>query len=285
MNNCSKVNAIKIKECLFDFSKPRVMGIVNVTPDSFYSGSRTPVAEAISDRVHGMVQSGVDIFDVGAYSTRPGALEVSDEEEMKRLETALKIIRKNYPDIPTSVDTFRANVAKRCVQDWEVDIINDISGGIADDKMFETVANLNVPYILMHMRGTPQTMSRLCDYNDVTAEVIADLASKLAQLQKDGVSDVIIDPGFGFAKNLEQNYVLLREMKEFKKLGCPILAGLSRKSMIYKALGNTPEQALTGTIALNTIALLNGADILRVHDVEEAKQVVELVQFYENSKG
>lgn len=258
--------------------RPWVMGIVNVTPDSFFAGSRTPYMDGLRKRVGAMADAGVDIIDVGGYSTRPGAAEISPEEEWERLAPALEAIRTEWPDIPVSVDTFRASVARNAVEQWGVEIINDISGGDLDPEMFETVAELKVAYVLMHMRGTPGTMQSLTDYRDITAEVLEDLARKDAQLREAGVADVIIDPGFGFAKNITQNYELLRNLEAFKSLGRPLLVGMSRKSMIWRPLEITPADSLPGTIALHTAAILKGADIVRVHDVAEAVQMRDVVQ-------
>jgi len=270
--------AIKIQNRLMDFDTAKVMGIINITPDSFYPGSRTQDAEAIYDRVALMLDEGVDILDLGGYSTRPGAPDVSADEELYRLQTALEVIRTGWPEIPISIDTFRSRVARECITQWHADIINDISGGTADAGMFDTVAETGAAYVLMHTRGTPQTMQSLTDYADVTADVISNLAHKLAKLRGLGVADVIIDPGFGFAKTVEQNYEMLSRLQEFKILGCPVLAGISRKSMITRVLGNTSAEALNGTTVLNTIALLNGADILRVHDVLQAREAVKLCE-------
>ncbi|MCM1152055.1 MAG: dihydropteroate synthase [Muribaculum sp.] len=259
------------------FDSPKVMGIVNVTPDSFFSGSRTPESGAIEARVVSMRENGADIIDLGGYSSRPGADEVSPDEEYRRLATGLEAIRKVWPEAPVSVDTFRADVARKCITEWDVDIINDISGGSLDPEMWPVVADLKAAYILMHMRGTPSTMQSLTDYADVTADVISDLAFKADKLHSMGVADVIIDPGFGFAKTTAQNLEMLARLSELKKMGMPILAGMSRKSMIWRALDITPEESLPGTIALDTVALLNGADIIRVHDVKEAVQTVRLL--------
>lgn len=280
--------SIRINGELRDFSAPWVMGIVNVTTDSFYSGSRTFDVQSLEARVRNIIACGADCFDVGGYSSRPGCEDISAAEEYSRLAVALECIRKIDESAVISVDTFRTDVARRCVEEWGVQIINDIGGGTLDEEMFPAVADLRVAYVLMHMRGTPLTMTRLTDYKDVTAEVITDLAFKLDKLHQLGVADVIIDPGFGFAKTIEQNYTLLRELGEFCKIGCPVLAGLSRKSMIYKLLndccgdlivgGCTPTESLNGTTALNMAALMNGADILRVHDVKEARECVALYE-------
>ena len=274
---------ISLKGKLYPFDRPKVMGIINTTPDSFFSGSRTPDTFSIEKRVEQMVEEGVDIFDLGGYSSRPGAEDIDPETEYARLVPALKAVKKIAPETPVSIDTFRASVARRCVEEWGADIINDISGGTLDPEMWATVAELNVPYILMHMRGTPADMQTHTDYKDVVADVLKDLAFKIAELRQLGVADIIVDPGFGFAKTVDQNFRLLNELKVFGELGCPILAGVSRKSMIWRPLGITPEESLNGTTSLNTIALLNGADILRVHDVKEARQCVELVELLKHS--
>lgn len=277
--------SINIKGKLHYFHNPWVMGIVNVTPDSFYADSRTFDSQSIYNRIANLIEQGADAIDIGGYSSRPGAADVSAQEEYSRLASALEIIRKHFPDTIVSIDTFRADVARKCVSDWQADIINDISGGIADPEMWNTVAELKVPYILMHMRGTPKTMQSLCDYSDVTADVIKDLAAKIDKMRQLGIADIIIDPGFGFAKTLEQNYTLMSELQEFKRLDMPLLVGISHKSMIYKALDIKPENALNGTTVLNTIALAKGADILRVHDVKEAKEAVKITKLInENSR-
>lgn len=263
---------------LMDFRSPKVMGIVNVTPDSFYGGSRVETAEAVRRRVAEMRRDGADIIDIGGFSSRPWASDVSPEEEYNRLAGGLEAVRIEWPEAIVSVDTFRAEVARRCVEEWNVAIVNDIGGGTLDPDMWNTVAELGVTYVLMHMRGTPATMTGLTDYGDVTAEVLSDLAFKLAELREAGVADVIIDPGFGFAKTVQQNYRLLADLREFRVLGAPLLAGLSRKTMIWKTLGVTADEARDGTIALDTVALMNGADILRVHDVRPAVETIKLLE-------
>ena len=270
--------SLNISGRLVEYVKPAVMGIVNVTPDSFYGGSRTFLAEQVRDRVKKLVEEGADFIDIGAYSSRSGANEVSPEEELRRIETGMEQIRKIAPEIPVSIDTFRADVARESVKNLSVNIINDISGGDLDAKMFATVAELKVPYILMHMRGTPANMQSLTDYGSegVTASVLRNLAEKVNRLALLGVNDIIIDPGFGFAKTLEQNYELLAEMEVFCSLECPVLVGVSRKSMITKYLGIASEEALNGTTVINTLALERGAAILRVHDVKEAVETVKL---------
>lgn len=269
--------SINIKGSLRHFHKPWVMGILNVTPDSFFAESRTIETDDIRRRVDDLISQGADIIDIGGYSSRPGAPEVSADEEYSRLARGLEAIRKYHPDTLISVDTFRADVARRCVSDWEADIINDISGGNLDAEMWPTVAELQVPYILMHMRGTPSSMQSLCDYNDVTADVIRDLAFKIDAMHQLGIADIIVDPGFGFAKDINQNYQLMAELAQFKQLNTPLLVGISRKSMIYRPLDITPQTAINGTTVLNTFALLHGANILRVHDVKEAVEAVKII--------
>ena len=268
---------LNIRGELMDLSIPKVMGIVNVTPDSFYSGSRTQSVFEIRGRIEQMIADGVDILDLGGYSSRPGADNVSGDEEYDRLARGLEVVKEVAPWIPVSIDTFRASVARRCVEEWNVDIINDIGGGTLDLEIQETVADLHVAYVLMHMRGTPSTMQSLTDYQDVTAEVIADLSKKVYHLRGLGVNDIIIDPGFGFAKTVAQNFQMLNELGEFCKMGMPVLVGISRKTMIWKTLGVTPEEALDGTVALDAIAIDRGANIIRVHDVRPAVQTVKLL--------
>lgn len=271
-----KHSTLNIKGELLSLEKPLVMGILNVTPDSFYEGSRKQTEDSIRKRIEAIISEGGDMIDVGGYSSRPDADDISAEEEMKRLETALKIISKDYPEAIVSVDTFRAEVARRCVEEFGVAIINDISGGDLDKDMFRTVAELHVPYILMHMRGTPKTMQQNTDYNNITADIMTDLSAKVERLRLMGMHDIILDPGFGFSKTMEQNYELMRHLKDFELFGLPLLVGISRKSMIYKLLGCTAEESLNGTSVLHTFALLNGANILRVHDVKEAVETVRI---------
>lgn len=271
---------LKLNQQLFDLSSPLIMGIINVTPDSFYKGSRFTTEKAILHAVDKILENGGSIIDIGGFSTRPSAEIISEEEEIYRLSKALEIILKKYPQTVISIDTFRAKVARCMVENFQVAMINDVSGGTLDDQMFETIADLKVAYVLMHMRGTPQTMQQLTDYEDVVTEVFQFLQKRLAQLRSLGVTDVIIDPGFGFAKTIQQNYQLLKKLSYFKELGAPILAGLSRKSMIYKLLNITPDEALTGTIAVNVLALIGGASILRVHDVKEAAQTIKIFNEY-----
>lgn len=267
---------LNLKGHLHKYDCPQVMGILNITPDSFYSGSRTMRDSEIASRIETMIVQGANFIDVGAYSSRPGAEDVSPEEEISRLRRGMAVLRKLAPDIPVSIDTFRADVARTAIEEMGADIINDISGGTLDKNMFSTVANLKVPYILMHMRGTPATMQQFTNYEDVTAEVIHDLSVKLRRLRLLGVADVIIDPGFGFSKTLEQNFELMRNLSEFSVLECPVLVGISRKSMITRSLGIETSEALAPTVALDAVALTKGAAFIRVHDVQEAVQTVSL---------
>ncbi|MDR2810757.1 MAG: dihydropteroate synthase [Tannerellaceae bacterium] len=278
--NCK---TIRIRGKLLPLHPPLVMGILNVTPDSFHAFSRRQTETEIHSRIEEILAEGGRIIDIGACSSRPGAAEVSEEEEMKRLASALRIVQTHYPDAIVSVDTFRADVARRSVEMYGASIINDISGGESDADMFLAVARLNVPYILMHMRGTPQTMQQFVTYDNLIVDIRTYFAEKVYKLQLLGVSDILLDPGFGFSKTTAQNFELLRRLDDFAVFGLPLLAGLSRKSMIYKHLHITPDDSLNGTTALNTLALLKGADILRVHDVKAAVEVVQLVHAYSNS--
>ena len=268
---------LNLRGRLVTIDRPWVMGIVNITPDSFYSGSRVTDEQTLITRVRQMLVEGADVLDIGACSTRPGSEQVSPQGEMERLQWALDIIRREAPDAIISVDTYRAGVARQCVEQWGVDIINDISGGTIDEAMFATVAELKVPYVLMHMRGTPDTMASMTDYNDVTADVLEWMARGIDELRQMGVADVIADPGFGFAKTMEQNYELLERLEVFHALDAPLLVGVSRKRMIYTPLECTADEALNGTTAINTIALERGAHILRVHDVKAAVEAVKIV--------
>ena len=258
---------------IIDLAAPKVMGIVNLTPDSFYEGSRKQSDREVLAIAEKMLNDGADFLDLGAYSTRPGAEDISADEELERLLPAIRNLNKEFPQAILSVDTFRANIAEKAI-DSGAHIINDISGGTLDDKMFETIGKLNVPYVLMHTKGSPKTMNQLNQYDNLTQEIVFYLSERVAQLKAFGVKDIIVDPGFGFAKNTDQNYQLLHQMQRLKIMGLPILAGLSRKSMIWKTLGITAGEALNGTTVLNTIALQNGASILRVHDVKEAKECI-----------
>ncbi|AIZ64903.1 dihydropteroate synthase [Hymenobacter sp. DG25B] len=262
---------------VLDLHRPQVMGILNLTPDSFFAGSRIGAADELLRRAEAMLTAGAAVLDLGGYSTRPGAAEVSEEEEKRRVLPALQALRQRFPEAFLSIDTFRASVAAEAVAAG-ADILNDISAGTLDADMIATAGRLNVPYVLMHMRGTPQDMAQHTEYaEDLVTELVRFFRDKLAALRAAGVVDVVLDPGFGFAKNAAQNHELLRRLDELRVLGLPILAGLSRKSMVFKPLGLTPDAALTGTVAVNTIALLNGARLLRVHDVAEAMQTIQLV--------
>lgn len=273
-------HTLRFNSRLTTLDRPLVMGILNITPDSFFAESRTSAtdAEQLRLRVRNMLDEGADIIDIGAYSTRPGADEVGADEEMRRLATALDIVRQEAPDAWLSVDTFRAEIAQNCVRDYGVNLINDISGGTLDRAMFHTVARLGVPYVLMHLQGTPRTMQLNPHYDDPVAEVIEWLARRAQRLRELGAHDIILDPGFGFGKTLEHNYALLDKLDYFHELELPLLVGVSRKSMIYRLLETDPDQALNGTTVVNTIALLKGAHILRVHDVRAAVEAVRIVE-------
>ena len=264
---------------LIDLSRPQVMGILNVTPDSFYDNSRCPDATTVAKRVTALISEGADMIDVGGYSSRPGCADVSVDEEKRRLAIGFEAIRQQCPEAIISVDTFRAEVARWSVEEWGVQIVNDISGGEMDDKMFDTVAQLKVPYVMMHMRGTPEAMmqEQYLHYDDITADVLQYFASKIDRLTLMGINDIIIDPGFGFSKTLDDNYRLMSHIDEFTRMGLPLLVGISRKSMIYKLLNTTPQESLNGTTALNVLALIGGANILRVHDVKAAVEAVKIV--------
>ncbi|MBP5420638.1 MAG: dihydropteroate synthase [Bacteroidales bacterium] len=270
---------LNINGTLRTFDKPQIMGILNLTPDSFFDGGKyIDNCDAIRSRIDKMLADGANIVDLGAYSTRPGADDVSEDEEWRRLEPALKILSNHYPNTIVSVDTFRARVAQQCVESGVVGIINDISAGTLDANMFATVAQLHVPYILMHIQGHPKNMQNAPTYDDVTTEVIKFLSEKVLELHRLGVADIIIDPGFGFGKTVQHNYTLLKNLNNLTIFDMPILVGISRKSMIYKLLGTTPQESLNGTSILNTISLMNGASILRVHDVKEAAECVKIVE-------
>lgn len=268
---------INVKGDLMDLSVPQVMGILNVTPDSFYAGSRKQTESEIISRVEQILCEGASIIDIGAYSSRPNAEHVSEEEEIARLRPALDILMNRYPDAIVSVDTFRAHVAEICVEEYGAAIINDIAGGEMDVQMFDTIARLKVSYVMMHMRGTPQNMQRSPQYEDIIKEVFLYMEEKLQRLHSLGVKDVILDPGFGFGKTLAHNYELLASLQEFAIFRKPLLVGVSRKSMITRLLDIPSEEALNGTTVIHAIALTKGADILRVHDV---KQAVEAVKIY-----
>lgn len=276
MNKVVQSTTINVKNKIMDLEIPRIMGIINLTPDSFYDGGKYNTHEEGLERASQLLKEGASILDVGAYSSRPGALAITEEEELERLIPFIEKLVKLHPEVVISVDTFRANVAEEAVLAG-ASIINDVSGGTLDLKMFETVGRLQVPYILMHMRGTPETMQSMTDYEDLIADISDYFISKIDELRSFGVKDIILDLGFGFAKTVEQNYKLLNHFEDFLALGLPVLGAISRKSMIYRVLGNQAKDALNGTTALNAILLMKGANIIRVHDVVEAKEVALLV--------
>lgn len=268
---------INCKGKLIDLSQPKVMGILNLTPNSFYDGGKYKDEIQVLNQVEKMLDDGATFIDVGAYSSKPNAEFVSEEEELHRLLPIVELLVNKFPEVLLSVDTFRSQVAKKAIENG-VAIVNDISAGKLDEKMIETVAKLNVPYIMMHMKGNPKTMQSLTNYDDVVKEMIFYFSERIAVVRSFGVNDIVIDPGFGFAKTLEQNYEVLQKLELFSMLELPLLVGVSRKSMIYKALESSAEEALNGTTVLNTIALQKGAKILRVHDVKEAVECVKLMQ-------
>lgn len=271
------MHTLNLRGKLYSLCEPKIMGILNVTPDSFYAESRTSDEEHIAARVQQLMDDGADMIDIGGYSSRSGADDVSPEEEMNRLRRGLRVVRRLYPEVPISVDTFRADVARMCVEEEGADIINDISGGMMDRQMFRTVARLGVPYILMHMQGTPDTMQQAPHYDNLRREVMLYFAERIDRLCQMGAKDIIVDPGFGFGKTLEHNYELFHHLDDFNLFNLPLLVGISRKSMIYKLLDGTPQTSLNGTTVLNTIALMKGAHILRVHDVKEAVEAKRIV--------
>ena len=279
-NSFSAKKTLVVNGRLYDLDSTLVMGILNITPDSFYDGGKYLEEDAVLKRVEEMVGEGVDIIDTGAFSSRPGAKPVPEEEEWSRLKKGLRLIRENFPDVPVSVDTFRSAIAARAVDEYGVGMVNDISGGDMDPDMFETVGRLHVPYVMMHMQGTPLNMQENPHYKHVVKDILYIFSKKIERLKELGVNDIILDPGFGFGKTLEHNYQVLKGLKVFRETGLPLLIGVSRKSMIWKLLKTTPEQALTGTVVLHTLALLEGVDILRVHDVREAREVIEIVNYW-----
>ena len=273
---------INVHGRLLQLDKPKVMGILNLSEESFYASVSAPTREKVFSRVGKMLAEGTDMIDVGACSTRPSSTGVTVEEEMQALRMALPIVRELAPETVISVDTYRADVATMCVEEYGVDVINDISAGEMDARMFDTIARLRVPYIMMHMQGVPENMQHNPCYADVVDEVLAYLARRANELRDRGVADVIADPGFGFGKTLEHNYQLMSRLEELHTLGMPLLVGISRKSMIYRLLGVTPDEALNGTTALNTVALMKGAHILRVHDVKACRQCIDVVDKLRN---
>lgn len=272
------MHTLNLRGKLYPLDEPQIMGILNVTPDSFFAESRTSDDEQIAARVKQMMNEGADMIDIGGYSSRSGADDVSPQEEMERLRRGLRIVRKLYPDVPISVDTFRADVARMCIEEEGADLINDIAAGMMDRQMFKTVARLGVPYIMMHMQGTPETMQLDPHYNNLRREVMLYFAERIDRLCQMGAKDIIIDPGFGFGKTVEHNYELMNHLEDFSVFNLPILVGISRKSMIYKLIGGTPQTSLNGTTVLNTIALTKGAHILRVHDVKQAVEAKRIWQ-------
>ncbi|MAU63683.1 MAG: dihydropteroate synthase [Flavobacteriaceae bacterium] len=269
---------ININGTLLDLSTPKIMGILNITPDSFYDGGEFNSDKKILNQVEKMIIEGVDIIDIGGYSSRPGAKEVNINDEILRVIPTIELIKNKFIDTIISIDTFRSEVAKKAINSG-ASIINDISAGDLDSNMFNCVAELKVPYIMMHMKGTPNSMQKNPTYQNVINEIVENLSKKLFSAKKAGIVDVIIDPGFGFGKTLDHNYCILNNLSFFKELDCPILVGISRKSMVYKLIKKNPENSLNGTTCLNTISILNGAKILRVHDVKEAKEVITLTNF------
>lgn len=277
---------LSLRDRTLVLDRPQIMGIVNVTPDSFYSASRTFDVDSLEKKVEQMVSEGVDIFDIGAYSTRPGADDVSLEEELRRLQRGMEVVKRMAPNIPVSIDTFRANVARACVEEMGADIVNDVSGGTLDADMAATMGQLDVPYILMHMRGTPATMQQFTDYpGGVVADVVADLKAKMEHFREQGCRQVILDPGFGFSKTLEQNYELMNGLAAFHELNALLLVGISRKSMIFRLLGTSSAESLEGTTVLNTIAMLAGSHILRVHDVRAAVEARTILEELDKTKA
>ena len=271
-----KIESIMCGKNSISFDKPLVMGILNLTPDSFFDGGQYIDTDSILKRAKQIVEEGADIIDLGAYSTRPGAEDIDVEEEWRRMQSALACIRKELPNTILSIDTFRSELVKRAINEFGACIVNDISGGTLDDKMFETIAELQVPYIMMHIKGTPQSMQTQTDYKDLMGELLEFFKDRVKQLNDLGAKDIIIDPGFGFAKTLDQNYEIMAKLEGFKSLNVALLIGVSRKSMIYKLLGGEAKDSLNGTTALNMVALMGGANILRVHDVKEAVECVNL---------
>ncbi len=280
----SKIRSLNCGGKLLDLSVPRIMGILNVTPDSFYDGGRYMTSDKIRAQLDKMIGEGADIIDIGGISTRPGSKPVSEKEELKRIIPAIKLARELHPETIISVDTYRSRIARHVVKEFAVEVINDISGGELDGNMYETVAELNVPYIMMHMRGNPATMQNFTDYKDIIKEMIVYFSDKTAHLSKLGVRDLVIDPGFGFSKTTGQNFFLLNHLDTFQLFELPLMVGLSRKSMLYKTLETGPSEVLNGTTILHTIALMKGVNILRVHDVKEALEAIILTEKLKTSE-
>ncbi len=281
----SKKHTLNFRGKLISLAEPKIMGIVNVTPDSFYVDSRKPSKNEAIAQAGKLLNEGADILDIGAYSSRPGAEEISENEELQRLEPVIEQIKTNYPDAIISVDTFRSVVARKMLNSYAVHMINDISAGNLDPEMIHVIAENHVPYVMMHMRGTPRTMQKHANYKNVVKEVMLYFAEKLELCKKIGIHDVILDPGFGFAKTIEHNFQLMQQLNNFKIFELPLLIGISRKSMIYKTLSQLPEEAITGTTVLHTIALQKGASILRVHDVKQARETVQIMKKYNEQQA
>lgn len=275
-NNYSRALGFSSAGKLINIGAPAIMGIVNITPDSFFKDSRAAEPDEVVDKAGKMLREGADLLDLGAYSTRPGAAEITAEEELDRLIPAIEAVRKAFPEAVISADTFRSKVAIEAVKSG-AGMVNDVSGGTLDPEMFETIGNLQCPYVLTHMRGTPGTMSQLTDYKSVFGDIAYWFSEKITELRQAGVKDILLDPGFGFAKTTEQNFELLSRLADFRVFGLPVMAGVSRKGMIWKTLGIQPEKALNGTTVLNTYALLHGASVIRVHDVKEAAETRRLL--------
>lgn len=278
----NKKKTLRFRQEIYELNSRIVMGILNVTPDSFYDGGKYNSEKDIIENVEKMISEGATIIDVGAVSTKPFSIQINAEEEVQRLKPVFKILLKHFPNTWFSIDTYRADVAKMAVEEYGFGMINDIYAGEYEKKMFLEIARLQVPYLIMHMQGTPENMQQKPDYLKITQEIISYFSNTINELKQLGINDILIDPGFGFGKTLEHNYKLLKEISTFKIFELPIVVGLSRKSMIYKLLENTPDEALNGTSIVNSIALLNGADILRVHDVKQAVEALKIVEFYEN---
>ena len=272
----SKNLSINLRGKLMHFNLPKLMGILNVTPDSFYDGGRNTSMERISAKVAEMIREGADIIDIGGYSTRPGAKEISEKEELTRLRSAVELIKSSYSDFPVSIDTFRSGVAEIMIRDYEADMINDVTAGDGDPRMADIVAKYRIPYVIMHMQGNPRTMQKNPCYEDIVNDLLKFFAKKIYLLKEKGIIDYIVDPGFGFGKTLDHNYTLLNQLHSFRILEAPLMVGLSRKSMIYKLLDTDAGHALNGSTALHMAALMNGADILRVHDIKEASETIKL---------